>query len=218
MQVAFFGGVNAVQRRTPGAVRCTAPSWTSEVQTPELAACQPAPVQARLAWARRLRRLTPLPWPFPRGLWERALARSVSRTTRQWRAARCLCNSLAEIIVAVCAQLTPSRAPDLAYVAEDCRRHALFMAKPSNEPSRTERRNHSRTMGSTWILRRFVPPLLGSSSTSAAAGAAGAAQRELVWAISSCVSGRTMAAPGRHQSGRCRRTARGSSWWWRMCS
>ena len=33
-------------------------------------------------------------------------------------------------------------------------------------------RNQSRTMGSTWILRRFVPLPLGSSSMSAAAGAA----------------------------------------------
>ena len=32
--------------------------------------------------------LTPLPWPSPRGLQERVLARSVSRTTRQRRAAR----------------------------------------------------------------------------------------------------------------------------------
>ena len=56
---------------------------------PELVACQSAPAQAvRLAWARRLRRLTPLPWPIPPGLRERALARSVSRTSRQWRAAR----------------------------------------------------------------------------------------------------------------------------------
>ena len=29
MQVAILGGVNAVQRRQPVAVRCTAASWTS---------------------------------------------------------------------------------------------------------------------------------------------------------------------------------------------
>ena len=40
MVVAFFG-LNAVQR-TPGAVRCTAPSWTSKVRVLELAACQSA--------------------------------------------------------------------------------------------------------------------------------------------------------------------------------
>ena len=34
---------------------------------PERVACQSAPAQAaRLAWARRPRRLTPLPWPSPR--------------------------------------------------------------------------------------------------------------------------------------------------------
>ena len=46
----FFGGVNAVQRQKPGAMRCTAPRWTSEVRMPELVACQSAPAQAvRLA-------------------------------------------------------------------------------------------------------------------------------------------------------------------------
>ena len=45
-------------------------------------------------------------------------------------------------------------------------------------------RNQSRTMGSTWTLRRFVPLPLDSSSTSAATGAAGAAG-ELTLAICS---------------------------------
>ena len=56
IHVAFFvGDINAVQRRTPGAVRRTAPSWTSEVQTLELAALQSAPAQvARQARALRL--------------------------------------------------------------------------------------------------------------------------------------------------------------------
>ena len=76
-------------------------------------------------------------------------------------------------------------------------------------------RNQSRTKGSTWILRRFAVLLLGSSSTSAEAGVGeGGAQAVLVWAISSCVSGRLMVSPGRHQSGRSERTPRGSSWWW----
>ena len=60
-----------------GLQRCAAPytrrsaihrSKLSEVRMPELA-CQSAPAQAvlaRQAWARRLRRLTPLPWPIPR--------------------------------------------------------------------------------------------------------------------------------------------------------
>ena len=75
----FFEGVYAVQLHIPRAVRCTAPSRTSEVRMPELVACKSAPAQVvRLAWARRL---TPLPQPSPRGLLERALARSVPRTT-----------------------------------------------------------------------------------------------------------------------------------------
>ena len=37
---------------------------------------------------------------------------------------------------------------------------------------------------------------------------------QLVKAISSCVSGRAMASPGRHQPRRCKRTPCGSSWWW----
>ena len=52
----------------------------------EVAAYQSAQVQARQAWERRL--LTPVPWPIPQGLRERALVRSVLRTCRQWLAAR----------------------------------------------------------------------------------------------------------------------------------
>ena len=63
-------------------------------------------------------------------------------------------------------------------------------------------RNQSRAIGSTWILRRFDPLQLGSSSTSAAAGVAGAAvaaRGVLVWASSSCVSvdGFSWSPPGR---------------------
>ena len=74
-------------------------------------------------------------------------------------------------------------------------------------------RNQSRAMGSTWVLRRFEPLPLGLSSTSAAA-----ARGVLMQASSSCVSGRSMVSPGRHQAGRCKRMPCGSSWWWRMCS
>ena len=45
----FIWELRAVERHTPSAVRCTAPSWTSEVRMPELAACQSAQVQAVLA-------------------------------------------------------------------------------------------------------------------------------------------------------------------------
>ena len=44
--------------------------------------------------------------------------------------------------------------------------------------------NQSRTIGSVWILWRFAVLPLGSSSTGAAAGAAGAAQGVLVQAVS----------------------------------
>ena len=65
-------------------------------------------------------------------------------------------------------------------------------------------RNQSRTKGSTWILQRFATLLLGSSSAGAAAGVGErAAQGLQEEAISSCVSGRAMASPGCHQSGRC---------------
>ena len=105
-----FFGVNAVQRCTPGAVRCTTPSWTSEVRMPELAACQSAQVQAVLAhqrWARRFRRLTLLPWPIPQVLQLVGLV-----------------NSLAEMVVAACAQAMSSSCPRLVLLAQvrDCAR------------------------------------------------------------------------------------------------
>ena len=63
-----------------------APSWTSGVRTPEVAACQSSQAQAaRLAWARRPRRLTPLPWPSPRGLRKRAPARRGNGVPRPLR-------------------------------------------------------------------------------------------------------------------------------------
>ena len=76
-------------------------------------------------------------------------------------------------------------------------------------------RNQSRAMRSTRTLRRFDALPLGSSSTGAAAGAA---QGVLMLASSSCMSGRSMASPGRHQAGRCKRMPCGSSWRITMCS
>ena len=64
MQGQFFL-VDGFSWSPPGAERCSAPSWTLGVRTP--AACQSSQA-VRLAWARRPRRLTPLPWPSPRGL------------------------------------------------------------------------------------------------------------------------------------------------------
>ena len=82
------------------------------MQTPELAACQSAPAQAvRLAWARRLRRLTPLPRP---DLFRGQVASGVQLVG--------LFNGLAELVVAVGAQTTPTSRPHLVHVAEvrDC--------------------------------------------------------------------------------------------------
>ena len=51
MMVVHLLTLSVVQRRTPSAMRCSAPSSTSEVRMPELAARQSAPSQAaRLAW------------------------------------------------------------------------------------------------------------------------------------------------------------------------
>ena len=50
------------QSHTRAAERCSAPGSTCEVRMPERVACQSA-----LAWARRPRRLTPLPWPAEDG-------------------------------------------------------------------------------------------------------------------------------------------------------
>ena len=98
-------------------MRFSAPSSTSGVQTPEPVACQSAPAQAaRLARARRPRRLTPLPWPSPRGLRERAPARCA------WRKCRGLCDGFFEVGIAVGTQRTPPSCPSLVLVAEvrDC--------------------------------------------------------------------------------------------------
>ena len=104
------GERNAVQRRAPGAVRCTAPSWTSEVRTPELAASQSAQVSAvlaRQAWARRLRRQT-LP------LWRDVLGEEFIAAME----CRGLCHGIANIVVAVGTQWTPPSCSGVVLVAE----------------------------------------------------------------------------------------------------
>ena len=121
----MFFWVNAVQRSTRGAERCTAPSSTCEVQTPELAACQSAPAQAvrpawaRLAWARRPRRQSPLPWPSPTGS---TGAGSGSMCLANNAPATCSplasFNGLAEFGVVLGAQLAPTSRPHLVGVAE----------------------------------------------------------------------------------------------------
>ena len=89
------------------------------MQTPELAACQSAPAQAaRLAWARRLRRLTPLPWPSPRvfGSGLRLDVLGEELIVGVWCSG--LCDGIAELGVAACAQALPSSCPRLVLLAQ----------------------------------------------------------------------------------------------------
>ena len=109
---------------------------------PELVACQScqsAPARAvRLAWARRLRRLTPLPWPSPRafgcGLWL-----DLSREQRASGVQLVCLFALDAILCSRPCSWQRSVTARAAHSADDQRRHALFMAKPLNEPSMTER-------------------------------------------------------------------------------
>ena len=100
----------------------------SRLQMPKLAAYQSAPAQAaRLAWARRPRRRSPLPCPLHRVFWSglrfdvfgEEIIPSVER--RGFR------HSMAETVVAVCAQATPTSRPRLVLLAEvhDCARCPL---------------------------------------------------------------------------------------------
>ena len=106
--------------------------------------CQSAPGQvARLAWARRLRRLTPLPWSSPRVFWsglrldllgeEIVVGMGVSRPFRKWASLWARTPTGAQRLI-----LGSMVARD-AHSAEDCRRHALIITMSSNEPSMTER-------------------------------------------------------------------------------
>ena len=108
-----------VQRRTRGAERCSAPRSTSEVQTPELAACQSAPAQAaRLAWARRfvVCRLCHGPFHGVFGSWLRLDV--LGEEPIVGVECRGLCDGLAELGVAACAQAMPSSCPRLVLVAQ----------------------------------------------------------------------------------------------------
>ena len=121
-----------VQRSTRGAERCTVPRRRSAMSISSLEWC----------------RLTPLPWSSPRGLRERAPARcawrrahhkrGVPRPPSQHRGNRRRCGhaSDANHTWFLSQRSVTARA---AHSAEDWRRHALFMARPSKEPSRTER-------------------------------------------------------------------------------
>ena len=121
MQVANFLGLKAVQRRVPGAVRCTAPSWTSEVRMPELAAPPTAQVQAMLARqarALRLRRLTSLPYGV---FWSGLRLDVPGEELIVGVECRGLRHGIAELGVAACAQASCPRLVVLAQV-RDCAR------------------------------------------------------------------------------------------------
>ena len=120
-----MGSVDAVQRRTAGAVRWTVPCWTSEAQTRELAADQSAPPQARLAWARHLpmsdaSAKVPFHVVFgsapARCAWRRAhRERGVPRPPSRGRG----------IVVHAWFLPLKSLTSRAAQLAEDCRRHAF---------------------------------------------------------------------------------------------
>ena len=114
----------------------------------ELAACQSTQVQAvlgRQAWAHLFRRPTlPLPFHgvFRGGLWFVLFREHVASGVQIGG----LGNSLAEIVVAACAQVTPSSAPGLVFVQKfmvtrDAIRLMTVVAIPSSSRCRpTSRR------------------------------------------------------------------------------
>ena len=138
-------GVNAVKRRSSDAAplhgghrRCRRRSWR-HVNQPRLKRCV---WHGRVVFVVRLFRHG----PSPQGPRERAWVRTVSRTSyvglcRRPRGnrRRCLRASDANQSSTACSSSQRSVTARDAHSAEACRRQALFMAKPSNEPSRTER-------------------------------------------------------------------------------
>ena len=77
------------------------------------AACQSSQAQAaRLAWARRPRRMTPLPWPSPRSLRERAPA-VLGKELVAGIECHGLCDGFFEVGIAVGTQWTPPSFPSL---------------------------------------------------------------------------------------------------------
>ena len=96
-----------------------------------------------------------MPWPIPQGLWERALARSVSRTSRQWRAGRwpfqqphgnrrrCPRKRRHPVVHARFFSHRSVTARD-AHSVEDWRRHALFIVENTVEDRAGQRRGRLR--------------------------------------------------------------------------
>ena len=119
---------------------------------PELVACQTAPARvARLAWARRLRRLTPLPCPLNRVFGSGLRLDVLGEELTVGVECRGLRHGIAEFDATACAQSTPTGAPRLVSAAKGPRlratpiramtvgRHALSVTTSSNEPSMTDR-------------------------------------------------------------------------------
>ena len=121
---ALCGGVNAVQRRKPDVVRCSAPSWTSEVRMPEQEACPSVQVRGhRRALECRLRhRPILLPRPYRQALLSRLWRDVPDEEFIAGAECRGLRHGLAEFVVAVGAQATQTSYPRLAFVVEvrDC--------------------------------------------------------------------------------------------------
>ena len=152
MVCAFLLRLSVVQRLTRGAERCSAPSSTSEVRMPELAACQSAPAQATPSGtgasssssdASAMAHSTESSGAGSSSVclekssswaWSAAASATASRNSALLPA-RKRCHP---VVHALFSSHKSVAARD-AHSAEDWRRHALFMAKPSKEPSRTER-------------------------------------------------------------------------------
>ena len=161
MHEVNFASLNEVQRRTPGAVRCTAHGWTSEGRMPELAARQSAQVQAvlaRQAWARRLRSSDSSAMSSGAGSGPTCFANkspvacsslpfaTASRNSTSLRAPK-RCHPVVHAWFFSQRSVT---ARD-AHPAEDWRRRALFITMSSNEPSKTARA--SVALACVWMQR-----------------------------------------------------------------
>ena len=95
--------VNATSERVNSESQGDVIPENPEVSMPEPVACQSARAQAaRLAWARRPRRLTPLPWPIPRVFWSGLRLDVPGEEIVTGMECRGLFNGLAEFGVALC--------------------------------------------------------------------------------------------------------------------
>ena len=180
--VYFLTRLIVVRRRTRGAERCSAPGWTCEAQMPELAACQSAPAQAARLGASSsssdASAMAQSTGSSGAGSGSMCLEKSSSR---EWSAAASVTASRNSALVPARKRCHPvvhawsfsqrSVTARDAHSAEDWRRHALFMAKPSKEPSMTERASVPLACAWMQLLKlRKTPRRRAASTTCCAAG------------------------------------------------